>query len=153
MKLIEFCVRYPVTVIVGMLLALLFGILMLTRLPLQMTPTVERPEISVQTTYPGAAPQEVENEVVERQEEHLISVQNLQQLVSTSYEGRGVITLRFDWGVNKDVARLEVSEKLDLVRDFPDSAERPTIRAVSSDEETPIAWIVVHTQRDINEVR
>ena len=58
MKLIEFCVRYPVTVIVGMLLALLFGILMLTRLPLQMTPTVERPEISVQTTYPGAAPQE-----------------------------------------------------------------------------------------------
>jgi hydrophobic/amphiphilic exporter-1 (mainly G- bacteria), HAE1 family len=91
MKLIEFCVRYPVTVIVGMLLALLFGILMLTRLPLQMTPTVERPEISVQTTYPGAAPQEVENEVVERQEEHLISVQNLRQLVSTSYMNSGGI--------------------------------------------------------------
>jgi hydrophobic/amphiphilic exporter-1 (mainly G- bacteria), HAE1 family len=153
MNLIAFCVRYPVTVIVGMILALLFGVIALVHLPIQMTPTVERPEISVETVYRGAAPQEVENEIVDRQEEKLISVQNLQELVSTSYEGRGVVTLRFDWGVNKDVARLEVSEKLDLVQDIPDDAERPIIRAVSSDEETPIAWIVITTKRDINEVR
>ena len=151
--LIAFCVRYPVTVIVGMILALLFGVIALSRLPIQMTPTVERPEISVETTYLGAAPQEVENEIVDRQEEKLISVQELQELVSTSSEGRGMVTLRFDWGVNKDVARLEVSEKLDLVQDLPDDAERPIIRAVSSDEETPIAWIVITTTRDINEVR
>jgi HAE1 family hydrophobic/amphiphilic exporter-1 len=153
MTLIAFCVRYPVTVIVGMILALLFGVIALARLPIQMTPTVERPEISVETVYRGAAPQEVENEIIDRQEEKLISVQDLQELVSTSYEGRGVVTLRFDWGVNKDVARLEVSEKLDLVQDIPNDAERPVIRAVSSDEETPIAWIVITTKRDINEVR
>ena len=153
MTLIAFCVRYPVTVIVGMILALLFGVIALARLPIQMTPTVERPEISVETVYRGAAPQEVENEIVDRQEEKLISVQDLQELVSTSHEGRGVVTLRFDWGVNKDVARLEVSEKLDLVQDIPDDAERPVIRAVSSDEETPIAWIVIITKRDVNEVR
>ena len=153
MSLIAFCVRYPVTVIVGMILALLFGVIALSRLPIQMTPTVERPEISVETVYRGAAPQEVENEIVDRQEEKLISVQNLQELVSTSHEGRGVVTLRFDWGVNKDVARLEVSEKLDLVQEVPEDAERPVIRAVSSDEESPIAWIVITTKRDINEVR
>ena len=153
MTLIAFCVRYPVTVIVGMILALLFGVIALARLPIQMTPTVERPEISVETVYRGAAPQEVENEIIDRQEEKLISVQDLQELISTSHEGRGVVTLRFDWGVNKDVARLEVSEKLDLVQDIPDDAERPVIRAVSSDEETPIAWIVITTKRDINEVR
>ena len=153
MTLIAFCVRYPVTVIVGMILALLFGVIALVRLPIQMTPTVERPEISVETVYRGAAPQEVENEIIDRQEEKLISVQDLQELVSTSHEGRGVVTLRFDWGVNKDVARLEVSEKLDLVQDIPDDAERPVIRAVSSDEESPIAWIVITTKRDVNEVR
>jgi HAE1 family hydrophobic/amphiphilic exporter-1 len=153
MQLIAFCVRYPVTVIVGMILALLFGVIALSRLPIQMTPTVERPEVSVETVYRGAAPQEVENEIVDRQEEKLISVQDLQETVSTSHEGRGVVTLRFDWGVNKDVARLEVAEKLDLVQEVPDDAERPVIRAVSSDEETPIAWIVVNTKRDINEVR
>ncbi|MGH2668815.1 MAG: efflux RND transporter permease subunit, partial [bacterium] len=101
MKLVDFCIRYPVTVIVGVLLALLFGVISLFRLPLQMTPTVERPEISVETVYRGAAPQEVEHEIVDRQEEKLTSVQNLREMVSTSSEGRGVITLRFDWGVNK----------------------------------------------------
>jgi hydrophobic/amphiphilic exporter-1 (mainly G- bacteria), HAE1 family len=54
--------------------------------------------------------------------------------------------------VDKDVARLDVAEKLDLVQDIPDDAERPVIRAVSSDEESPIAWIIVNTKRDINEV-
>jgi HAE1 family hydrophobic/amphiphilic exporter-1 len=153
MNLIAFCIRYPVTVIVGIILAVLFGVLSLTRLPLQMTPTIDRPEITVETVYRGAAPQEVENEIIDRQEEKLTAVQNLQEMVSTSYEGRGVITLRFDWGVDKDVARLEVSEKLDLVQDPPDDAERPIIRAVTSDEETPIAWIVINTRRDINAVR
>ena len=153
MKLITFCIRYPVTVIVGIILACLFGVIALTRIPMQMTPTVDRPEISVETIYSGAAPQEVEDEIVDRQEEKLTSVQNLREMTSTSYEGRGVIVLRFDWGVNKDVARLEVSEKLDLVRDVPADAERPVIRAVSSDEETPITWIIVDTSRDINEVR
>ena len=153
MKLIAFCIRYPVSVIVGIILALLFGVISLTRIPLQMTPTVERPEISVQTTYAGAAPQEVENDIVERQEEKLNAVQNLREMVSTSQEGRGNVVLRFDWGVDQDVARLEVSEKLDLVRDLPEDAERPVIRAVNSDEESPIAWIIVHTKRDINEVR
>ena len=129
MKLITFCIRYPVTVIVGIILALLFGILSLRRIPLQMTPTVDRPEITVETIYRGAAPQEVENEIVERQEEKLTSIQNLREMVSTSYEGRGTITLRFDWAINKDVARLEVSEKLDMVDDIPDDAERPIIRA------------------------
>ena len=142
MTLIAFCVRYPVTVIVGMILALLFGVIALARLPIQMTPTVERPEISVETIYRGAAPQEVENEIVDRQEKTDLRP-GFAGLVSTSHEGRGVVTLRFDWGVNKDVARLEVSEKLDLVQDIPDDAERPVIRAVSSDEETPIAWIVI----------
>ncbi|MGH8059327.1 MAG: efflux RND transporter permease subunit, partial [Candidatus Entotheonellia bacterium] len=145
MKLTEFCIRYPVTVIVGMILALLFGVISLTHLPLQMTPTIERPEITVETQYTGAAPEEVEHEIVDRQEEKLISSQDMREMVSTSHEGRGVITLRFDWDVNKDVARLEVAEKLDLVRDVPLDADRPVIRAVSSDEETPIAWVIAHT--------
>src|SRR5262245_48571211 len=108
MKLIEFCVRYPVSVFVGVILALLFGVLSMTRIPMQMTPTVDRPEVTVETTYRGAAAQEVENEIVDRQEEKLNSIQNLREVVSTSSEGSGTITLRFDWGINKDVARLEV---------------------------------------------
>lgn len=153
MGLIRWCVRYPVSVAVGMILATLFGIISIYRLPLQMTPTVDRPEITVETDYPGAAPQEVEQEITDRQEERLNSVEGLSEITSSSTEGKSRVVLKFDWGTNKDIARLDVSEKLDLVQDLPEDAESPVIRAVNSDEETPIAWVVANTSRPINEVR
>ena len=152
MKLIEFCVRYPVTVMVGVLLALLFGTIALFRLPVQMIPTVDRPEITVGTEYRGAAPLEVEREITDRLEEKLNAVESLREITSTSIEGKSTIVLKFDWGTNKDIARLGVSEKLDLVTDLPPDAEKSQIRAVNTDEESPISWIIVETLRNLNEV-
>lgn len=152
MKLIAFCVRYPVSVWVGVCLAVLFGFLALLRMPLQMVPTVDRPDITVETEYRNAGALEVEREVTRRQEEKLNSVEGLRELSSTSIEGKSTIVLKFDWAVNKDVARLDVSEKLDLVTDLPPDVEQPQIKAVNSDEETPIAWIIVQTDRALNEI-
>jgi HAE1 family hydrophobic/amphiphilic exporter-1 len=141
-----------VTVWVGIVLALLFGAIALTRLPLQMIPTVDVPEITVETEYPAAAPFEVEREITRRQEEKLNSVENLREMTSTSIEGKGTIVLKFDWGTNKDIARLGVSEKLDLVTEVPDDAKEAQIRAVNTDEEQPIAWIIVEGDRSLNEI-
>ena len=152
MKLIEACIKWPVTVWVGVLFGLLFGLVSILRLPLQMTPTIDRPEITVETEYTGAAPLEVEQEITDRIEEKLNSVENLTEMTSTSFEGNSRIILQFDWGINKDVARLDVSEKLGLVKDLPPDAERSIIRAVNTDEENPIAWMVVVSPRPVNEV-
>jgi HAE1 family hydrophobic/amphiphilic exporter-1 len=151
-KLIEFCVKYPVTVWVGIVLAVLFGGIALSRLPLQMIPTVDVPEITVETEYPGAAPFEVEREITRRQEEKLNSVENLREMTSTSIEGKSTIVLKFDWGTNKDIARLGASEKLDLVTQIPEDAKEAQIRAVNTDEEQPIAWIIVEGDRPLNEI-
>ncbi|MEE9144700.1 MAG: efflux RND transporter permease subunit [Candidatus Binatia bacterium] len=152
MKLIEFCVRYPITVMVGILLALLFGVIALSRLSIQMIPTVDRPEITVETEYRGAAPLEVEREISDRLEEKLNAVESLREINSTSIEGKSTIVLKFDWGTNKDIARLGVSEKLDLVTELPPDAEKSQIRAVNTDEESPISWIIVETTEDLNKV-
>ena len=124
MKLIDQSIRYPVSVIVGILLAALFGLIGFSRLPVQMIPTIDRPEISVETLYPGAAPFEVEEEVTRRQEELLNTVENLREMTSVSEEGRSRITLKYDWAVNKDVARIDVSEKLAAVTGRPGSPPR-----------------------------
>ena len=153
MNLPRACVKYPVTTTVGVILAVLFGVIGLYRIPVQMTPTVERPVITVQTEYEGAAPLEVEEEVSKPIEEKLTSVEGLTQMTSRSQEGRSRVILEFDWGTNKDVARLDVSEKLGLVRNLPEDSDRSTISALNSDSENPIAWIVVDTKRPINEVR
>jgi len=152
MKLIEGCIKYPVTVLVGVLLAILFGTISLLHLPWQMTPTVDRPEITVSTEYKGAASLEVEQEITDRIEERLNSVENLSEMTSTSFEGNSRIILKFDWGMNKDVARLDVSEKLGRVKDLPPDAEASLIRAVNTDEQTPIAWVIARTTRPVNEV-
>ncbi|MFQ5541230.1 MAG: efflux RND transporter permease subunit [Candidatus Binatia bacterium] len=152
MRLIEFCVRYPVTVLVGILLALLFGGIALFRLPVQMIPTVDRPEITVETEYSGASPLEVEREITDRLEEQLNAVESLREINSTSIEGKSTVVLKFDWGTNKDIARLDVSEKLDLVTGIPPDAEESRTRAVNTDEESPIAWIIIETTRSLNEV-
>ena len=153
MNIVRACVRNPVTTLVGVILAVLFGVISLFRIPVQMIPTVDRPVISVRTDYDGAAPLEVEEEVTKRLEERLTSVEGLIEMRSTSSEGRSSITLEFDWGTNKDIARLDVSEKLGRVRSLPEDAERPLIRAVNSDEAQPVGWILLETSRLINEVR
>lgn len=119
MSIVDFCVRNPVSVTVGIILAVLFGTIALLRLPIQMIPTVDRPEITVETEYRGAGPLEVEREVTDRLEENLNGVEQLRQVSSTSIEGKSTVVLKFDWGANKDVARLGVSEKLDLATDLP----------------------------------
>lgn len=137
----------------AVLLAALFGGLALLRLPVQMIPTLDRPEITVQTRYPGAGPLEVEEEVTRRQEELLNTVENLREMVSTSKENESTIILKYDWGTDKNVARLDVSEKIGAVRDLPDDSEEPIIRAVNSDEQSPIAWLVLVAKENLNDVR
>ena len=153
MNIPQWCVRYPVTTMVGVILAVLFGLISLTRIPVQMKPTIDRPVITVETGYEGAAPREVEEEITEPIEQKLTSVEGLTEMTSRSEEGRSRVILEFDWGTNKDIARLDVSEKMGLVRNLPDDTDRPTIRAVNSDAEDSIAWIVIDTSRPINEVR
>ncbi|MBT4430111.1 MAG: efflux RND transporter permease subunit [Nitrospinaceae bacterium] len=153
MNIPGWCVKYPVTTMVGVILAVMFGAISLLRIPVQMKPTIDRPVITVETRYDGAAPLEVEEEVSEPVEQKLTSVEGLTEMTSRSEEGRSRVILEFVWGTDKDIARLDVSEKMGLVRNLPDDADRSTIRAVNSDAEDSIAWIVVDTKRPINEVR
>ena len=65
---IEAFVRHPVKVSVGVILVALFGVLAIFRMPMQLTPEVERPTISVRTNWPGRSPQEIEKEIIQKQE-------------------------------------------------------------------------------------
>ena len=127
MKLIAFCVRHAVPVIVAVLLAVLFGVLALVGIPRQLTPTVEVPVIGVTVSYRGAAPQEIEREIVTKIEEQLNAVEGLREMTSEAAEGMAAIRLEFDWGTNLDVASIDVINKLNLVEDLPDEADEPVL--------------------------
>ena len=71
MTIIRASIRYPVTTAVGVILLTLFGMIALFRLPVQLTPNVEDPVITITTVWPGASPVEVEREIIQEQEEQL----------------------------------------------------------------------------------
>jgi HAE1 family hydrophobic/amphiphilic exporter-1 len=139
---IEACVRNPVKVAVGALLLILFGLISLMRMPMQLTPEVQIPTLTVETRWPGASPQEVEREIVQEQEEQLKSVEGVTKMTSESMDSSGRIALEFLVGTNMDEALLKVNSRLQQVSEYPEEADEPVI-TTSNSSDRPIAWFIL----------
>ena len=142
MNLIRLSIERPVAIIAAVLMVVMFGILALVQIPIQLTPDVRKPVISLRTIWPGAAPAEVEREITNRQEEVLKGIKGLDEIISQSQDGRSRVTLEFAVGTNMADALLLVSNRLDRVDGYPNEASEPSIRTASSDD-NPIAWVVL----------
>ena len=147
MTVVEAAIRYPVKVAVGALLVALFGLLALLRIPVQLTPTVDEPEVSVNTFWPGASPQEVEREIVDEQEEQLKGLEGLLRMESTSSDSFGSITLTFRTGTDVDTALLKVSNRLEQVPEYPENADKPVIQSGDANSNAS-AWFVLLPARE-----
>lgn len=132
MHLIDLSIKKPVSVLVGIALVLMFGILALTQLPYQLTPSVIQPEIGVVTPWPGATPNEVERDIVEKQEEQLKSTPGLVNYEATASDNLAEITLTFEVGTDMNKALLEVSNKLNQVERYPENVEKPIIQSTGA---------------------
>ena len=142
MKLVDTAIKRPVTVIVGAILLVLFGFISLYRIPIQLTPNVDLPEVSVETRWEGASPQEVEREIIDVQEEELKNLEGLDSMESESRDGYAYINLMFEIGTDTDDALLRVSKKLDQVKKYPADADKPLIKSGGRQEEA-IAWMAL----------
>lgn len=145
MKLVDLSINKPVTVSVGVILLVLFGLISLFRIPIQLTPNVDKAEISVETSWRGASPVEVEREVVDVQEDELKNVEGLDTIKSESRDGLAYIQLLFEVGTDTDSALLKVSNHLDQVKQYPDDMDKPVIKSGSRWGKA-IAWMVLQAQ-------
>ncbi len=144
MNIVEYALKKPVSIAVAVILVVTFGLIGLNQLPVQLTPDVETPQITVQTTWGGATPYEIEKDIIEKQEEALKGLQGLTKMESASYNNFGEITLSFTLDTNLDDALLRVSNKMNEVSGYPDSADKPVIEAAGANS-SPIIWMVVKT--------
>ena len=142
MGVVDRAIRLPVTVSVGAALIILFGVISLFRVPVQLTPDVEEPKISVRTIWPGASPEEVEKEIIIPQEDKLKTLEGLREMESESRDSLGTVTLSFSIGTDMDAAILKVSNKLNQVPSYPDNAEKPVIVSASEQREA-VAYLVL----------
>ena len=151
MKIINYSINKFITIISIFLLLFIFGVISLMNVPIQLVPTVEKPEISISTTWAGASPEEIEREIIIRQEDKLKSLEGLETMESISIEGRGTITLELDPKQNISTSIIQVSNLLDQVKDIPFDADRPTIKSVSS-EKSPIAWFILKSKNQKKDI-
>ena len=153
MDLIRIAISKPVAVTVGVFLTILFGVLSVTQIPVQLTPIVDSTVITVQTFWEGASPQEVEQEIVEKQEDKLKGIEGLRKMSSQSQQDNATISLEFFVGTDKDAALRDVSDKLREVPSYPDGVDEPVIAASDPRNRDYIAWIIFESSVDLFDVR
>ncbi len=142
MFIIELIVRHPVKVTVGVLLVALFGAIAVFRMPMQLTPEVQTPTITIETRWPGGSPTEVEREIIQEQEKQLKSVEGVKKMTSESMDSLGRITMEFPVGTNMGEALLKVNTRLQQVQKYPEDADEPVIKTANL-ADRPIAWFIL----------
>lgn len=140
-RLIALAVKQPITVTVGVILAVLSGLMAGTRVPVQMTPSVESVVVSVNTRWENASAAEIESDVIEQQEERLGDIAGLISLTSISQAGAGQVRLEFRTGTGIDAAIAEVDQKLSEVPGYPDGVDEPQVEGVDPESIDYIAWV------------
>ncbi len=128
MKITEVSIKRPLAVSMVFLAIILFGFISVANLPVALFPDVTFPMIIVLTSYPGAAPEEIETQITDPLEQSLATVNNLNKITSNTQENIALIILEFEWGTDLDAASSDVRDILGfMVPYMPEDADYPLI--------------------------
>lgn len=127
-------VRKPYTVVVGIVLIIILGVVSFTSMTVDLLPSMNLPYALVMTTYPGASPEEVEEIVTKPVEQTMATVSNIKEINSVSSENASTVILEFDQTANMDSVTIEMRESLDQVSGYwPDMVGNPLIMKLNPD--------------------
>jgi len=151
-KLAEICVRRPVFATMLILSLVVLGLNAYRKLGVDFFPKVEFPIVTITTTLPGAAPEEVESQITRRIEEAVNTVDGIDDLSSISAEGISLVYVQFVLEKDPDVAAQEIRDKINgILGDLPRDANLPVIQKIATDS-APVLTIAFAAPRDLREV-
>ena len=133
--MIKFLLQRPIAVLMAFTACFIIGLVTYHTLPVSLLPDIAIPQITVQVTGENSSARELENTVVAPVRRQLLQVAGLREIRSETRDGAGIIRMEFDFGVNTDLAFIEVNEKIDAAMNYlPKEAERPrAIKASATD--------------------
>ncbi len=130
----RFSVQKPFTVLVGVIMVLVLGVVSLMNMATDLLPSMSIPMLAVITVYPGASAEKVEAGVTELMESALGTVTGVTDVTSTSSENYSMIQLSFEDDTDMDSAMVKVSSAISQLSDYlPDGCGTPTIMEISLD--------------------
>ena len=133
MRISEISIRRPVFATVISLLLIIFGLVALNRLSVREYPDIERPVVSITTTYRGAAAPVIENKVTQVIEDRIAGLEGIEKIQSRSLDERSVINVEFSADRNVDSAANDIRDRVSRVASaLPDEADPPEIAKADS---------------------
>ncbi len=129
---IAYFIKYPIAANLIMFGLLILGFMSLLQMKATFFPEFESRNLLIQTVYPGASPEEVEEGIINKIEENLKGLSGLERYTSVSSENSGQITVEVEKGYNPDLVLQEVKNEVDRISSFPVGMEPPTIFKVES---------------------
>ena len=134
MKIAENCIKHNVMTILVYILIAVFGFYCFQSLPLALMPEMELPVAIVYSTYAGAGPEDIEQQVTEPLEAACASLSGLESLTSTSAENMSMVIAQFDYGVNLDEVLTDMRDNVDLAQaQLPEDATDPVVMSIDID--------------------
>ncbi len=149
----KYSVKKPFTVLVGVVLVLVLGVVSFLGLNTDLLPAMDLPYVVVYTIYPGASPERVELAVTQPLEQAVATTSGLENISSISSENLSLIIMEFDSSTNMDSAMIELSNNIDMVAGYlDDMVQQPTLMKINPDM-LPVQMISVDVDdMDIKEL-
>lgn len=143
MRLIEASLKNPAAVAAVVALALLFGAIAVTRMPVQLFPDIDRPQMNVQANWRSASPIEIESELLDPMEEVLQGLPGLEQMDGNAFPGNANITLTFAVGTDMQAMLVEVIGRLNRLPPLPADADPPVVQMSGDEANQALSWFFV----------
>jgi HAE1 family hydrophobic/amphiphilic exporter-1 len=148
MSLADASVRRPVFTTMLTLIVVVLGSMALSRLQIDLLPSIELPTLTVRTQYEGADPLVIERLVTQIVEEIVATVPGVVEMTSRSYEGNSSVRVSFAWGTDIDAAALDVRATLeDEISELPDEIVGPRVSKFDVDS-FPVVLLGVSSPLD-----
>ncbi len=130
----KFSVKKPYTVLVGVILVIVLGVVSFTKMTTDLMPNISLPYVIVMTTYAGASPETVETVVTRPVEATMATVSNIESISSVSSENYSMVILEFSQSTDMNSVSLEIRESLDQIKSYwDDSVGNPIIMKLNPD--------------------
>jgi len=148
--MIKFLIDRPVSVIMAFLACCILGMVTLFNIPVTLLPDIPIPEITVQITGNNTSARQLENTVVKPVRQQLTQLVGLRDIKTETRDGGALVRLSFDYGIDTDLAFVEVNEKIDAAMNFlPKDIDRPrVIKASATDIPVEYLNLTLRSDRD-----
>src|SRR5690625_1584192 len=152
MGITESSVKRPIATTMIYLIVVVLGIVGLRYLPIDLLPPIEFPRLSIIVDYPNVGPEEIETIITDQIENAVAGVSNVEEVTSSSQEGRSRVSLSLSHNASLDEAANDVRAALDRVRrSLPEEAESPVVRKVDPND-SPIFIVGAQSTRPLDQL-